>query len=83
MYCIIQFIVWKLPEFPALVDDLHSYSLQLPTKGFKLVFSISAQKYSNCSKFSEISSTGMAIFAISLLLFDDFPKYSGYSSQIH
>ena len=60
--------MWKLLEFPAMVDDLHSYSLQLPTKDFQLIFSISAQKYSDCSEFSEILCTAMAIFAISLLL---------------
>ena len=53
MYCIIQSIVWKLLEFPVMVDDLCRYSLQLPTKGFQLVFSISAQKYSDCSKFQK------------------------------
>ena len=37
-------------------------------------FSISVQKYSNFSKFSEISCAGMAIFAISLLLLMIFPS---------
>ena len=27
MYCIVWSIVWKLPEFPAMAGDLHSYIL--------------------------------------------------------
>ena len=59
---------WKLLEFPALGDDLHSRIPKCLRKLFKLIFSISAQNHSNFSKFSEISCAGMANFAISLLL---------------
>ena len=34
MYCIIQSIVKKLLEFPAMVDDLCSYILQCLQKDF-------------------------------------------------
>ena len=34
MYCIIRSIVWKLLEFPAMVDDLRSYILQCLRKDF-------------------------------------------------
>ena len=43
------------------------YCWKISTKNW-LVFSISAQKYSDFSEYLEISCTGLAIFAISLLL---------------
>ena len=69
---------WKLLEFPALGDDLRSCSLKMSTKLFELISSISAQNDSNFSNFSENSCACLANFAISLLLFDDFPNYLGF-----
>ena len=72
---------WKLLEFPALVDDLHSCSLKMSTKLFKLAFSISTQNHSHFSKISEISCAGMANFAISLLLLLIFPIIRAFLSE--
>ena len=62
-------IVRKLLQFPALVVFFTAFNMA--ENGYKrklLIFSISAQWYSDCSENSEISCTGLAIFAISLLL---------------
>ena len=69
----------NLLEFPAMGADLRSCILKISTKLYKLIFSISAQNHSDFSDFSENSCAGMAIFAISLLLFVEFPDYSGFS----
>ena len=79
---IFYFNAWKLLEFPAMVDDLRSCVLQCLRKVYKLIFSISAQNHSDFSDFSGNSCAGMAIFAISKLLFVEFPDYSGFSLRI-
>ena len=62
-----------------MVDDLRSYFLssavflQMSMRSFNEFFSISAQKYGNCSEFSEISCADMVILAISLLLLMNIP----------
>ena len=66
-------------EFPALGQYLRRCILKMSMKLYKLIFSISTQNHSDFSNFSENSCAGMAIFAILLLLFVEFPDYSGFS----
>ena len=72
----------QLLEFPALDENLRNCDLKMSTKMYKLIYSISAQNHSDFSNFSENSCAGMAIFAISKLLFVEFPDYSGFSVRI-
>ena len=68
-YCTICSIVRKLLQFPALVVFFTAFNIA--ESGYKrnlLIFSISTQWYSDCSENSEISCTGLEIFAISLRL---------------
>ena len=74
--------MWKLFDFPALDEDLHNCDLKMSTKMYKLIFSISVQNHSDFSEFLENSCAGMAIFAISLLLFAEFPANLGFSLGI-
>ena len=74
-YCTICSIVRKLLGFPALVIFFTAFSMA--ENGYKrnlISFLYQHAQYSDCSKFSEISCTGMAIFAISLLLLMIFPS---------
>ena len=72
----------NLLEFPAMGAHLRSCILNVYKKVYKLIFSISAQNHRDFSDFSENSCAGMAIFAISKLLFVEFPDYSGFSLRI-
>ena len=70
----LNFLLW------VLIFVVVSYNVY--EKVYKLIFSISAQNHSDFSDFSGNSCAGMAIFAISKLLFVEFPDYSGFSLRI-
>ena len=57
-----------------MVDDLYSNMAVNDYQRNFISFLYQYMQYSDCSEFSEISSTGMAFFAISLLLLMIFPS---------
>ena len=74
-YCTIYSVVRKLLGFTALVTFYTVF--KMPVNGYQrnlISFLYQHAQYSDCSEFSEISCTGMAIFAISLLLLMIFPS---------
>ena len=65
----------NLLEFPALVTFFTVFEMAVNGYQRNLIsFLYQCAQYSDCSEFSEISCTGMAIFAISLILLMILPS---------
>ena len=82
IYVLYLAIVWTLLEFPALVMIFPVVFYKVYER-IELIFFISAQIYSNFSKFSENSCAGMVIFAISPLLLTIFLIIRVFLSKSH
>ena len=73
---------WKLLEFPALGDDLHSCSLEMSTKLFKLIFLYQRAKSQRFFRFFRKFMCWYGKICHFAAPFDDVPDYSGFSFRI-
>ena len=73
---------WKLLEFPALGDDLHTCSLKMSTKLFKLIF---LYQHAKSQQFFRIFGKFLfwyGNFCHFTAPFDDFSRLFGFSFRI-